>query len=67
VHRDASEDFLEGFNEADPLVNIISVGSGKEAADAKLRGKLVYYNVIVEHLHPLITGIAWYRGHTISP
>lgn len=32
------DEFIMGFNQAAPLFQIIDVGPGKEAADAKLRG-----------------------------
>ncbi|KAG8880128.1 hypothetical protein FRB97_001059 [Tulasnella sp. 331] len=32
-------DFFIGFNQASPLVTLVDVGDGKEAADAKLRGE----------------------------
>lgn len=33
------DDFIVGFNQASPLLSIIDVGPGKEAADAKVRGE----------------------------
>lgn len=37
--RTEFDDFITGFNQASPLFHIVDVGPGKEAADAKLRGK----------------------------
>ncbi|KAI0029625.1 hypothetical protein K488DRAFT_56000, partial [Vararia minispora EC-137] len=34
------EDFIHGFNEASPLFSIVDVGTGKEAADAKIKEHL---------------------------
>lgn len=33
------DDFVTGFNQASPLFSIVDVGIGKEAADAKIKGK----------------------------
>lgn len=35
------DDFIVGFNQASPLLSIVDVGRGKEAADAKVRGVCV--------------------------
>jgi hypothetical protein len=32
------DDFVVGFNQSSPLFSIVDVGSGKEAADAKIKG-----------------------------
>lgn len=32
------DEFIVGFNQASPLLSIVDVGKGKEAADAKVRG-----------------------------
>lgn len=34
------EDFFRGFVQADPLINVVDVGRGKEAADDKMREHL---------------------------
>lgn len=33
------EAFVMGFNQASPLFSMVDVGSGKEAADSKIKGK----------------------------
>ncbi|KAG9127303.1 hypothetical protein FRC07_014932 [Ceratobasidium sp. 392] len=33
--------FITGFNRASPLASMLDVGAGKEAADAKIRGKFI--------------------------
>lgn len=35
------EMFVLGFNSASPLFSIVDVGSGKEAADAKIKGDII--------------------------
>ena len=35
---DVFEDFVLGFNQAAPLFSFVDVGSGKEAADSKIKG-----------------------------
>ena len=39
IHKDVSEAFFEGLNQADPLLNVVNVGQQKEAADMKIIGK----------------------------
>ena len=34
------ESFIVGFNQASEFISVVDVGSGKEAADAKVRGKV---------------------------
>ena len=50
-NSDQFENFFHGFNQASPLFSIVDVGSGKEAADAKIRGTsmrcLVYVEIIL--------------------
>lgn len=41
------DDFITGFNQASPLLSIIDVGSGKEAADAKLRGNVLAVSLLI--------------------
>lgn len=36
---DEFEAFVIGFNQASPLFSIMDVGSGKEAADSKIKGE----------------------------
>lgn len=36
------EDFIHGFNLANPLFSIVDVGNGKEAADTKIKGAIRY-------------------------
>lgn len=38
------DDFIVGFNQASPLISIMDVGNGKEAADAKLKGIVSVYD-----------------------
>ena len=33
------DQFIVGFNQSSPLLSIVDVGAGKEAADTKIRGK----------------------------
>lgn len=39
IHTEVSAAFYEGLNQADPLLNVVNVGSQKEAADLKIRGR----------------------------
>ena len=34
------DEFYMGFNQANPLFSMVDVGSGKEAADSKIKGEL---------------------------
>jgi hypothetical protein len=46
--------FISGFNSASPLMSMLDVGVGKEAADSKIRGMTIFYeSSIVSHYHPL--------------
>lgn len=38
VHKEVSSAFFEGLNQADPILNVVNVGTKKEAADLKIRG-----------------------------
>jgi len=40
--------FVTGFNQASPLFSIIDVGSGKEAADSKIKGAALYMLLFLE-------------------
>lgn len=37
------EDFVLGFNQAAPLFSFVDVGGGKEAADAKIKGRCLFH------------------------
>lgn len=37
--RTEFDEFIMGFNQASPLFHLVDVGQGKEAADAKIRGR----------------------------
>jgi len=42
--------FTEGFNKAAPLFSIVDVGSSKEAADTKLKGRDQRFNAFIASL-----------------
>lgn len=43
--RDAFDEFMLGFNQACERFAIVDVGSGKEAADAKMKGMARFYMI----------------------
>lgn len=45
------EAFVLGFNQASPLFSIVDVGNGKEAADSKIKGTLVFQTFVPSRRH----------------
>lgn len=62
------ETFVVGFNQASPLFSIMDVGTGKEAADAKIKGMCLYRRLRFSQLQKFIFDIRMSSSiHALPP